>query len=129
MGGDTESKVTDIPWAQKPGCGGGPGLYPACPSSHPFASSPPKAPLKWSVGGAVNNVATRKINCVHAAGLGGAFWGQAGQKRPRLVIFQAGQEMRQAGAQLYGGSEEHGSRSNTEESQFLCYCLTCTVDL
>lgn len=27
------------------------------------------------MGGAVNNVATRKINCEQAAGLGGAFWG------------------------------------------------------
>lgn len=49
------------------------------------------------MGGAVNNVATRKINCGQAAGLGGALWGQAGQKRPRPVIFQAGQEMKQAG--------------------------------
>lgn len=39
-------------------------------------------------------MATRKINCVQAAGLGGAFWGPVGQKRPGLVIFQAGQEMR-----------------------------------
>lgn len=31
---------------------------------------------------------------MQAAGLGGAFWGPVGQKRPRLVIFQAGQEMR-----------------------------------
>lgn len=65
------------------------------------------------MGGAVNNVATGKINCEQAAGLEGAFWGQAGQKRPWLVIFQAGQEMRQAGAQHHrGGSEEHGGRSN-----------------
>lgn len=71
------------------------------------------------MGGAVNNAATGKINCVQAAGLGGAFWGQAGQKRPKLVIFQAGQEMRQGGAQLYGSSKEHGSRSNREGSQFL----------
>lgn len=70
------------------------------------------------MGGAVNNVATRKINCGQAAGLGGAFGGQAGQKRPKLVIFQADQEMRQAGAQL-SGSEEHGGRSNREGSQFL----------
>lgn len=46
------------------------------------------------MGGVVNNVATGKINCVQGAGSGGAFWGQAGQKRPWLVIFQADQEMR-----------------------------------
>ena len=74
-------------------------------------------PLTQSVGGAVNNVATRKINCRQAVGLGGASGGQAGQKRPMPVIFQAGQEMRQAGAQLCGGSEEHGGRSNREGSQ------------
>lgn len=69
------------------------GLHPAQPSSPPSASSSSSL-LKQSVGGAVNNVATRKINCVQAAGLGGAFWGPVGQKRPGLVIFQAGQEMR-----------------------------------
>lgn len=69
------------------------------------------------MGGALNNVATRKINCGQAAGLGGALGGQAGLKRPRLVIFQAGQEMRQAGAQLNGGLEEHGGRSDRDCSQ------------
>lgn len=67
-------------------------------SSLPVFSS--NALLTQSVGGAVNNVATRKINCEQAAGLGGAFWGQASLKRARLVIFHAGQEMRQAGVQL-----------------------------
>lgn len=64
------------------------GLHPA----HRRSSS--SGLLLQSVGGAVNNVATRKINCVQAAGLGGAFWGPAGHKRPPFVIFVAGQEMR-----------------------------------
>lgn len=55
----------------------------AARGSTPSNNSPPGSPpsssslLEQSVGGAVNNVATRKINCVQAAGLGGAFGGPA----------------------------------------------------
>lgn len=87
------------------------------------------------MGGAVNNVATRKINCGQAAGLEGAFGGQAGLKRPGLVIFQAGQEMRQAGVQFYGGSDERGGRSNREGltipflmPELLCQLIIIVID-
>lgn len=70
------------------------GSAPSAPQPSSLRHSSSSSLLEQSVGGAVNNVATTKINCVQAAGLGGAFWGPAGQKRPRFVIFQAGQEMR-----------------------------------
>lgn len=49
------------------------------------------------MGGAINNVATRKINCVQAAGLGGAFWGP-GEARACDLSSRPGNE-----ARLHGG--------------------------
>lgn len=64
------------------------------------------------MGGAVNNVATRKINCVQAAGLGGAFWGPSGPEEAQACDLSSrpGNE-----ARLRGGSEEQERRSNGEK--------------
>lgn len=72
-----------------------------------------------SVGGAVNNVATGKINCEQAAGLGGAFWAQASLKRsPGLWSFKRARKWGKQGCSF--GLEEHGGRSNREGSQLPC---------
>lgn len=59
------------------GSGGGPRVDAQQPPPPPGSPPSSSSLLERSVGGAVNNVATRKINCVQAAGLGGAFGGPA----------------------------------------------------